>query len=137
MAEYDLTSRISPAITIPMLAHADPDTPVAVDLKGFESAEIEVITGTLGAGTATFLVKEADDDGSGSPDTFTTVSDDDLIGVVADLNLAATDDDTIKRVGYIGKKQWLQVTHVEATTWTTYNHCVVIQRGNPKVVPTT
>jgi hypothetical protein len=140
MAEYDLKSYLSPVPTIPFVSYGGGGAVngASVNLSGFESAIVVTAAGQLGGGTVDFIVEEADDDGTGSPDTFTTVTDANLHGVVADLQLLnGTDEDLVHSVGYMGKKEWIRVRNVEGAAWTTMIHGAIIIRGNPRVVPTT
>ena len=137
MAEYDLVSRLKVVPTIAVASHDAIATGADVDTKGFESVMIERTCGALGGGTAGFIVEHADDDGAGSPDTYTAVADADLIGTEADLLAADTvDDGLVATLGYIGKKQWVRVKLTEDVTMTTCLLGVNVVLGNPRVVPT-
>ncbi|KKN52116.1 hypothetical protein LCGC14_0615900 [marine sediment metagenome] len=136
--EYDLTTQVKEFTAIEPAVYAAINVGSEISTKGFESAVVIVNAGVLGTGTADFQLDEADDDGSGSPDTFSAVADADLIGVELDLRLlAATDDGATKRMGYIGKKEWIRLSSIETVGFTSMIFGAVIVLGNPKRVPTT
>lgn len=90
-----------------------------VDLEGYESCTI--LARHDGGGSADgqydFKLQEADDDGTGSPDTWSDVAAGDLIGSFSeDFQADAAQLDT---VGYIGNKRWVRVVVVEDTAATT------------------
>lgn len=88
-----------------------------IDTQGFESAEFAFQTGTVTDGDYLPLLEEADDDGAGSPDTFSAVADVDLLGTEAGAGFTAdTDDDKIGKLGYRGNKQWLRLSIVSTNT---------------------
>ena len=107
-----------------------------INTLGFESIEFIVFAGTLGTGTVDFTLQEADDDGAGAADTFSDVAAGDILGSVPTL-AAATEDDSVFRFGYIGKKQWLRLQNVETVDWTSMIHGAVAILSNPKSAPVT
>ncbi len=106
---------------------------VSLDTKGYESVELAVNVGVSGDTLSGSLyieleVEHADDNGSGSPGTFTDVADVDLTNVVVGTNPGTfakiddpAEDDAVYSVGYIGQKQWIRVvanitgTHTNGT----------------------
>lgn len=90
-----------------------------IDMQGFESANFSILTGTITDGDYAVLLEEADDDGTGSPDTFTAVADDDLIGTEAFAGFTDdADDDKASKLGYIGQKRWLRLSIVSTNVTT-------------------
>lgn len=83
----------------------------SIDLTGFNSATFAIQSGTLTDGTYTPVISDSDD---GS--TFTAVADDFLIGTEAEAAFAATDDNAIKTIGYVGGKQYVKLSIVSAST---------------------
>lgn len=133
MAEYDLNSNVKAAMAItPVAATAIVDGS-DINTLGFESIEFIVFSGTLGTGTIDFTLQEADDDGSGSAGTFSNVAAADILGTPP--TVLATEDDSVWRFGYIGKKQWLRLQNVETAAWTSMIHGAVAVLSNPKIVP--
>jgi len=135
--ENDLKSYTKTDPAIVMLAHSEIVDGLDIDTAGFESLIFVVHAGTIGGGNAAFVMQHADDDGSGSPDTYADVAATDLIGAYADIALPSTASDTSAHIGYKGKKRWVRLQNVESTSWTTHNHGAVAILGNPKRVPTT
>lgn len=133
MAERDMNSVVQVAMAItPVAATAIADGS-DIDTLGFESAEFLIFTGTLGTGTIDFTMQEADDDGSGSPDTYTAVAAADILGTLP--TILATEDDSVFRAGYIGKKRHIRLQNVETASWTSMIHGAVCLLGNPKAAP--
>lgn len=133
--EYDNVSDQKVAIAINFAAHADISNGNNIDCKGFESIMFVVISGAVGAGTADFVLQEADDNGSGAPGTYAAVAAADIIGSLP--TIATADDNVIHRFGYRGKKRWLRLQNVETATWTTHNHGAIAVLGHAKEVPVT
>lgn len=97
-----------------------------VDLAGSSALGALVIVNcgvTAGPADATnfwtFKLKEADDDGTGSPGSYTAVDSADMVGqyvveggtdgAFAVVNDAA-EDDAVYSVSYVGRKPWIRVT---------------------------
>ena len=81
-----------------------------IDTAGYHGLEFILKSGTLTDGAYTVTLTEGDDsalsDGA-------TVDSDDLLG---SITFAATEDDTAKRVGYIGKKRYVRMNVVSTST---------------------
>lgn len=133
MAENDLHSHVKIAMAItPVAATAIADGS-DIDTKGFESVEFAIFSGTLGTGTIDFTMQHADDDGAGAAGTYADVAATDLIGALP--TILATEDNSVFRCGYKGKKQWVRLQNVETSAWTSMIHGAVCILGNPKTVP--
>lgn len=113
--DFSVQQVIDPATTT---SDVDGDT---VDLQGFEGVLLAVSLGasgdTLSGSVSVELeVEHADDDGAGSPDTWTDVDDADLLNVVAGTNDgcfavidAPDEDDAVYTTSYIGSKRYVRV----------------------------
>ena len=138
----DLTSDLKVIQVIgPETLLAD-NTPVAIDLLGFDSALLSI---AIGVGGITFsgtnkieFVVTHSEDGT----TYDTVTDDDLIGVtgttggiVKALKTAHAAADVTK-VGYIGNRRWLKVlADFGGTHGTGTPISVTAVLGNPRSAP--
>ena len=76
----------------------------SIDLASFRFSAIPVVVGTITDGPHILDVEEADDEGTGTPDTWANVAADDLQGTFATLA-----SDTNQAAVYIGTKRWLRV----------------------------
>lgn len=130
-------SRAFPTIS-PAAYNADP-TPVAVDrldAQGniFRAAKAVIHVGAWTDGTHTFELQHADDDGSGSPDSFAAVPDAELEGTEPVVDDGSNDDSVIE-LGYKGTKRHLQVavTVAGATSGAVYG--VTIELADPRQMP--
>ncbi|PIR39585.1 MAG: hypothetical protein COV35_03520 [Alphaproteobacteria bacterium CG11_big_fil_rev_8_21_14_0_20_39_49] len=84
-----------------------------IDMQGFGSIEFVIQSGTLTDGTYTPLIQEGDE--SNLSDA-TAVGDADLLGTEADAAFIATEDNAVKKVGYIGNKRYVRLSIVSAST---------------------
>ena len=134
MAEYDLVQYIKATPAINPASLADPVTGTSIDTKGYESVTFVVLSGAIGAGTIDFKIEHADDNGSGSPGSWSDAGTDDKIGTYPSF-VATTNNNQAKVVGYRGKKRWVRLTNIETSAWTTAIHGAVCILGNPTRVP--
>lgn len=82
-----------------------------IDLQGFESARIEISSGTITDGdNYTFELKEGNE--SNLSDA-AAVTDDDLLG--SEPVFAAADGQKIKTFGYVGKKRYIRIDFKSVT----------------------
>ena len=109
MSSKDLFSNVNVVEAIvpgTYLNGSDP-TPVTIDTKGYESCLLVLTTGTV-TDAQTLNVQDSADD-----DSYDDVVSGDVVGGSSKLTafetIAAGDDDTVKALGYIGNKRYLQV----------------------------
>lgn len=120
MTTRDLTSNIDLRTSLAPQAFTASANGASADLRGFESAAVAFVVGTVTDGTHTPTVEESDDDS-----TWTAVAAADLSGTLANLASA-----TVQRVGYRGAKRYLRaVLTVSGATVGAVAAAVVI-RGN-------
>jgi len=94
---------------------------VEVDLKGFNSAEIEVSCGAKGAGdtgTITLQLTHADDDGTGVAGSYSNVAAADVLGVTPSSGIILTLASgavgaAVYQFGYVGGKRFIKLTLAE------------------------
>lgn len=79
---------------------------IIIPMAGYEALEFLLLPGTITDGAYAISLEEGDD--SGLSDA-ATVSAAETLG---DADLADTDDDTAKRIGYIGKKDYVRLSIV-------------------------
>ena len=138
----DLHSSVSVAVAIAAALLAADNTPPAIDLQGFDSAEIIL---TVGAGGITFsgtnkvefVLTHSDDDSSYSP-----VTTADMLGVTVASGgiirslIAAHATAAAYRYGYVGGKRYLKLlADFSGTHGTGTPISAVVVRGNPHVAP--
>jgi hypothetical protein len=88
---------------------------IIIDTAGYESLEFVIQTATITLGTITPVIQESDDSGLADPVTVTDASGF-LLGTLADATFAATDDNKTKRIGYAGKKRYVRLSVVTASS---------------------
>lgn len=80
-----------------------------VDTKGYEAAEFVILTGSLADADATFTVLVEDGDQSNLSDA-AAVADAFLLGTEAQAGFTFSDDDKVRKIGYVGGKRYVRVT---------------------------
>jgi len=111
-----------------------------IDLQGFNSACLLVQTGLdagtgLGASHKFVFTMDHSDDGT----TYTAVTTADMLdltvtsGVVLTID-AATEDNTLYKLGYVGGKRYLQLTYTITGT-VTMPIGIIVLKGNPELSP--
>lgn len=83
-----------------------------IDTAGFEACEILTASGTITDGAYAMLLQEGD---AANLSDAATVSAEETLG---DCSYALAEDDTPKRVGYIGKKRYVRLSWVSTATTT-------------------
>ncbi len=81
-----------------------------IDTQGYHGLEFILKSGTITDGAYTVTLTEGEDSGLSDG---TTVAAANLLG---SISFALTDDDTAKRVGYIGKKRYVRLNIVSTGT---------------------
>lgn len=103
-----------------------------IDLKGFNSVEFFVSSGTLTDGAYAILLEESDDSGlSGS----NTVADENLLGTEAAAGFALADDNLVKKVGYKGSKRYVRLSVVSTSVSSGGPMSAVAVLGHPDLAP--
>lgn len=141
----DLASNVSNAVLIGAATLSADNTPVAVDLRGFDSAMILLNVGVGGitfSGTnkIEFVLTHSDDDS-----TYTNVTTADLNGAdaIAVTNgiikalTAAHASPAVYEFGYLGGKRYLKLlADFSGTHGTGTPIAASVVRGNPSLMPT-
>lgn len=124
----DLHSRISPVVSLIPAAIAATANGSAIDLQGFNSAEVLISTGAItSAGDFTVKLQHSDTTTSGD---FTDTAASDRLGSFPE-SLAA---DTVYRVGYKGGKRY--VRHVITKNGgTSIIAGILVLKGHPSDAP--
>ena len=132
----DLHNNISPAVALDTTAIGSDTTTAGniIDLQGFNSVEFVILSGTLTDGNYTPLIEDGDD--SGLSDA-AAVADAELLGTEAAAAFAAaSDDDAVKRIGYIGNKRYVRLSIVSASTSSGGTLSAIAVRGHAADGPT-
>lgn len=109
----DIKNQVSVAQSIAPGNHTSGDsTGSGVDLANFDAAVVVLDVGTVSDGAFSIEVQDAADDGSGSPDTWEAVADDDLDGSEPGTLSA----DTVTEIGYHGRRRHLRVVATDGGT---------------------
>ena len=130
MAKRELKSTTSPVVALNTTAISSDTTTngVILDTAGYESILFVIQSGTLADGTYTPLIQEGDD--SGLSDA-ASVADADLTNTEASVAFAATDDNAVKSIAYVGDKRYVRLNIVSASTSSGGTLSAVAVKGNP------
>lgn len=125
MTTRDLKSNIDIVASLAPAARTATASGTGVDLRGYESAVVTFVPGTVTDGVHTPSVEESDDDSA-----FSAVAANDLLG-----SLAALASNVIQRVGYRGGKRYIRanITVTGATTGAV--DAALVIRGNAVQLP--
>ena len=131
----DLHNNIDLAVALNTAAISSDTTTVGniIDLRGFNSAEFVIQSGTLTDGTYTPLLEEGD---IANLSDAAAVVDADLLGTEALAVLLSTEDDAVKKLGYIGGKRYVRLSIVSTGTTSGGTVSALAVRGNPTDAPT-
>jgi len=132
--EYDIHNNVYGEIALVVQNITTNTTTVGniIDTSGFESLEFFITSGTITDGAYALVLEEGDD--AALADAAAVPAD----NVLGDLTgFVAADDDTVKRVGSIGKKRYqrLSIVSTGVTTGGT-NFTSTVVKGDPKSGPT-
>ena len=120
MTTRDLKSNVDVVTSLVPDDYTSSPSATSADLRGFESAVVVFVVGTVTDGTHTPAVEESDDDS-----TWNAVAVADLLGTLA--NLAS---DTNQRVGYRGAKRYVRAKLTVSGATTGAQAAAVVLRGN-------
>ncbi len=112
MASQDLHNNISIVQAVPPVAAYTGNTPVVsniIDTSTFEALEFLINVGTLSDADATFAVTIVDGNDSALADA-AAVSSDLLLGTLAGASFTFANDNTTKKLGYVGHKRYVRLT---------------------------
>lgn len=112
MASQDLHNNVSVVQAVPPLAAYTNNTAIVsniIDTSGFEALEFQINIGTLSDADATFAVTMDDGDNSSLTDA-AAVDSDFLLGTLAQASFTFANDNTTKKIGYVGHKRYVRLT---------------------------
>jgi hypothetical protein len=132
MASFDSKNDVNQLLALNSQTIASSTTVVGteIDTLGYNSLTFLPSLGARTDGTFTILVQDSDVSGSG----FADVADDFLVGTEALAALTASN--TIKKIGYVGKKRYVKCSMVSTlvTSGSTGVQITAVQ-GDPRHAP--
>lgn len=119
----DLHNILDPDMSVETATITADTNGTGIDLQGFEGAEVVAFVGQSGDTLSSSVKIELEVEESDDNSTYSDVADADLLGSVDGTNDgtyavidAATEDETVYRVGYIGSKRYIRaVVNVTGT----------------------
>ena len=119
--------KVSRAISCQQVSDNTAQVGQIIDNQGQDSLEYVIDIGTLADADATFVVLLEHGDDSGLSDA-AAVADGMLLGTEALASFQFDDDNTIKKLGYVGDKRYTRITITPATnTGAADFGCVAVQ----------
>lgn len=106
-----------------------------VDRQGFESLEMVLNIGSLADADATFTVLAEHGDQSNLSDA-APIADADLLGTEALAGFTFADDNSVRKIGYVGPKRYVRVTVTPVNNTAAAYVSGVALLGHPNVAPT-
>ena len=135
MSAIDLHTIIDPSEALAAQSIVSNTTTVGViiDTQNFESLEFLIQSATITDGTYAPLVEESADSGMAGSNV---VDSDFLLGTTANATFILTDDNLVKRIGYVGKLRYVRLSIVSTgvTTGGAFSSAAVL--GNARSQPT-
>ncbi len=128
----DLFSHINPKPALSPVQQAD-DTPYVgeiIDRQGFESLLYIILVGAVVDTDATFVVLLEHGDDSGLSDA-AAVPDSDLNGTELLATFLFSDDDVVRKLGYVGNKRYTRLTITPTGNGSALSLGAVALQGNP------
>jgi hypothetical protein len=138
MASRDLHNNINPKVLFPPIAAVTDNTAQVsstIDLNGFESCELVLVTGTESDADATFTVLVEDGAASNMSD-HAAVDDKYLLGTENAASFDFSGDNVCRKIGYVGSKRYLRVTVTPANNTGNLFLAGVAILGHPRNKPT-
>jgi hypothetical protein len=105
-----------------------------IDTQGYNSLEFLIATGTLSDVDATFTVLVEDGDVSTLSDNAAVV-DAQLLGLESEASFIFSDDDKVKKIGYIGGKRYVRLTITPAANTGAWLIAAIAIQGHPTKAP--
>lgn len=111
MNNRDLHNTLVYAIADPPVSVADNTAFITsiFDMQDYDALEFLMVIGSLADADATFVVLVEHGDDSGLSDA-AAVPDDQLLGTEAEAAPLFTDDNSVKKIGYVGDKRYVRLT---------------------------
>lgn len=131
MATFDIMNELAPAgATVTNVSDNTATVSGIVDMQGYEAAMFLVVTGTLVDADATFTVLVEHGNDSGLSDA-AAVADIDLVGTEALAGFTFAEDNSARKIGYIGNKRYIRCTITPAANTGAAPIGVACLRGRP------
>ena len=105
-----------------------------IDTANFGSLEMVIMMGSLADDDATFVILVEDGDDSGLSDA-AAVADAFLLGTEAGAAPLFSNDNEVRKIGYIGPKRYVRMTITPAANTGDAYFAGVALRGNPRKGP--
>lgn len=104
-----------------------------IDTNGYRSLEFLILSGNLTDGT--YTPKLMAGDASDMSDGVEVTAALGLLGTIAGATIASTEDDTVKRLGYVGGRRYVQLVVTGSVITTGGDLSAIAVLGHPWVVP--
>lgn len=106
-----------------------------IDRQGYESLEFVIATGSLADADATFTALVEHGDAANLSDA-AAVPDAGLLGTEALASFVFSDDDKVRKIGYVADKRYVRLTITPAANASAALLSAVAILGHPAIAPT-
>lgn len=134
----DLHNSIHPVRAVSPVATAGDNTPIVsqiIDRQGYGALEFILALGAIPDADATYAVLVEHDDVVGFG-TAVAVPDEQLLGLETEAAFKFDSDNLLRKIGYVGYKQFVRVTCTPTGNTGATLICIVAILGEPKFLPT-
>lgn len=126
--------KIERAISPVSVANNTAQVSQIIDMADFTALEFAIATGTLSDPDATFTVLVEDGDDSGLSDN-AAVADAFLLGTESGAGFVFSNDDEVRKIGYIGPKRYVRLTITPAANTAAALFSAVAIKGHARKAP--
>lgn len=105
-----------------------------IDTQGYDSLEFLTATGSLADADETFTVLVEDGNVSTLSDN-APVIDDELLGLELAAGFIFSDDDKVRKIGYVGSKRYVRLTITPTSNTGAWLIAAVAIQGHPSKAP--
>jgi len=115
MSDLHNSIHLAPALNTSAITSSTTTNGNIIDMQGYGAVEFAIQSATLTDGTYTPLIQEGS---AANLSDATTVAAADLHGTTASATFALTDDNVVKKIGYVGSKRYVRLSIVSTSVTT-------------------
>jgi len=134
MADKDITTRINGTTSLPIITITSNGTAngSVIDMFGYDAINFDFLSGNAIGADVTVTMEHDDDAGFA---TAVAVPSKFIIGELPSFLIAGAETNTVKSVGYVGKKRYVRVSITSANYAADTQIAGIANRGDARVNP--
>lgn len=139
MPSKEMTTASSPVIALTTQVISSDTTTASsiIDLQGYESCQVAIITGTITDGDYTLTVQDGDDSGLSDAASVDSTLIIHPSGQTALPSFDSADDNVVKRFGLVNHKRYIRVNIVSTNTTSGGTFTILVMKELASSRPTT